>query len=88
VGDRDRAVPQLQAVVARAPYGSDPDMLSQSMILLAKEYERLDRKDEALSLYRRVADQYVHADPGVAANEEAKAAIARMERARAQAASD
>jgi tetratricopeptide (TPR) repeat protein/predicted Ser/Thr protein kinase len=87
-GDRDRAVPELQAVVARAPYASDPDMLFQSMVVLAKEYERLDRKDEALALYRRVADQYVHADPGVAANEEAKAAIARMERARAQAASD
>ncbi len=88
VGDRDRAVPELQAVVARAPYGGDPDMLFQSMVLLAKEYERLDRREDALALYRRVADQYLHADPGVAANEEAKAAITRMERARAQAAAD
>jgi tetratricopeptide (TPR) repeat protein/predicted Ser/Thr protein kinase len=87
-GDRDRAVPELQAVVARAPYASDPDMLFQAMVLLGKDYERLDRPDEALALYRRVADQYRRADPGVAANEEAKAAIARMARARAQAAAD
>jgi len=75
-------------VIARAPYNGDPELLFGSMVLLAREYERSGKKDEALALYRRVAHQYQHADPGYAANEEAKAAIARMEHARAQSSAD
>jgi len=85
---RDRAVEELRAVIARAPYNGDPELLFGSMVLLAREYERSGKKDEALALYRRVAHQYQHADPGYAANEEAKAAIARMEHARAQSSAD
>ena len=84
-GARDRAVPVLERVVARGPYWGDPTTTFTAAVLLAREYEALGRKAEALELYRRVAYQYRFADPGVRANEEAKAAIARLERERAQA---
>jgi hypothetical protein len=85
LGARDRAVPLLERVVARSPYWGEPTSSFTAAILLAREYEALGRGAEALALYRRVAYQYRFADPGVRANEEAKAAIARMERERAQA---
>jgi tetratricopeptide (TPR) repeat protein len=84
-GARDRALPLLERVVARGPFGGEPTFTFTAAILLAREYEALGRGAEALALYRRVAYQYRFADPGVRANEEAKAAIARMERERAQA---
>jgi tetratricopeptide (TPR) repeat protein len=84
-GARDRAVPVLERVVARGPYWGEPTFTFAAAVLLAREYEALGRKPEALELYRRVAYQYRFADPGVRANEEAKAAIARIERERAQA---
>jgi tetratricopeptide (TPR) repeat protein len=85
-GDRDRALPLLERVVARGPYSGEPTSTFQAAILLAKEYESRGRSQEALDLYRRIAHQYRRADPGLRENEEAKAAIARIERERAQAA--
>jgi tetratricopeptide (TPR) repeat protein len=87
-GDRDRAIPKLEAVVARGPLAGDPIVAFGAALVLAKEYERLGRRDEALELYRRVAHQYRMADPGAREKEEAKAGITRIERARAQAAAD
>ena len=85
MGARDRALPVLERVVARGPYFGEPTSTFTAAVLLAREYEALGRKADALELYRRVAYQYRFADPGVRANEEAKAAIARLERERAQA---
>jgi tetratricopeptide (TPR) repeat protein len=84
-GARDRAVPVLERVVARGPFWGEPTATFTAAVLLAREYEALGRKAEALELYRRAAYQYRFADAGVRANEEAKAAIARLERERAQA---
>ncbi|HYJ33028.1 MAG TPA: protein kinase [Candidatus Binatia bacterium] len=87
-GARERALPVLERVVARGPFGGEPTFTFAAAILLAREYEAQGRKPEALELYRRVAYQYRLADPGVRANEEAKAAIARLEQERAQAAAN
>src|SRR5688572_10638337 len=63
-GQRDRAVPKLESVVARGPFSGDPIITFGAAILLAKEYERLGRAEDALALYRRVAHQYRMAEPG------------------------
>jgi tetratricopeptide (TPR) repeat protein/predicted Ser/Thr protein kinase len=88
LGDRVKAKETLRRAAAQATYAGEPDMLFSSIALLAREEERDGRKDEALSLYRRVAHQYRHADPGFKLAEEARAGVARMERAGAQAAAD
>lgn len=88
VGDRDRAREELRRVVARAPFGADPDLLFPAMVLLAREEERAGRKDEALALYRRLTRQYRRADAGFKLAQEARAGAARLERAGAQAAAD
>jgi tetratricopeptide (TPR) repeat protein len=85
IGDRDRAVALLRRVASRGPYNGDSEIAFPAMVLLAQQYEAAGQRDEALDLYRRVAYQYRLADPGVPANEEARAAIARLERSRAQA---
>jgi len=87
-GARDRAIPLLERVVARGPYWGEPTFTFAAAIQLAGEYEAQGRTQEALQMYRRVAHQYRLADPGVRANEEAKAALARLERDRAQAAAN
>jgi tetratricopeptide (TPR) repeat protein/predicted Ser/Thr protein kinase len=88
LGDHAKATEALRLVVARAPYAQDADILFRSMLLLAQEEERAGRKDEALALYRRLAQQFRHADPGFKLAEDARAGVVRMERARAQAAAD
>ncbi|MGE5180277.1 MAG: tetratricopeptide repeat protein, partial [Bacteroidota bacterium] len=88
VGDREVGLALLQRVVSRGPYAGDSQIAFSAMVLLAKQYEAAGKSDEALDLYRRVIHQYRMADWPVPANEEAKAAIARLERARAQAAAD
>jgi tetratricopeptide (TPR) repeat protein len=88
VGDHDQGREELRLAVARASYGSDPDILFPAMFLLAREEERAGRKNEALALYRRIVHQYRRADPGFKLAEEARAGAARLERAGAQAAAD
>jgi len=85
-GERDRALVELEKCSKRFIYGGNPIAAFRATLLLAKEYERMGRRDDALASYRRVAFQYRDADPGYSVNEEAKAGVARLERARAQAA--
>lgn len=87
-GERDRAVTRLESMVARGPYSGDPVLTFGAALLLAREYERLGRTDDALELYRRVAHQYRMAEPGCRELREAREGIQRIGRSRAQAAAD
>jgi tetratricopeptide (TPR) repeat protein len=83
-GDHDGAITELEKVSRRMIFEADAIAAFESMLLLAKEYEKLGRRDDALALYRRVAYQYRNAEPGLALNEEAKAGIRRLELAQAR----
>jgi tetratricopeptide (TPR) repeat protein len=80
-GEKDRAIAELVEVVKRAPGGGDPIETFKAINVLARLYEERGRRDEALTLYRRVAHQYRQAEPGVKANEEALAGIRRLSKA-------
>ncbi|MGE5178790.1 MAG: tetratricopeptide repeat protein, partial [Bacteroidota bacterium] len=84
-GDHDGAMRELKKTIPRMAYGGDLIAMARAMLLLAKEYERAGRRDDALALYRRVAYQYRLAEPGMAENEEAKAGVARLETEKARA---
>jgi len=77
-GDKDRAIPELEEVVKRAPGGGDPIDTFKAINILARLYEERGRRDDALALYGRVVRQYRSAEPGVKANEEALAGIQRL----------
>ena len=84
LGNRRGATETLERIVKRAAHAADPLVMFPIMLELARRYEQDGRKEEALSLYRRLAHQFRMAEPGLPELQAARAGIARIERARAQ----